>query len=251
MNHYFLIIFMISLIGMGCTPKPPSLSRQTTINDGENVIYGSENVKTGFGGGKVSGLSLAIHKDEDRAFSIEMLVKNLAGIFITDPGVDWEPPSSCSSDAGTYDSCDGVTDSDYCNGVYMELNQLYCQLGGESREISSFLGSRLSTGDLVLLWQFALNVCFREKDAKGQTATRLGVNDKGSKGENAKKLISNFLALSELEMEFSVERDFLMNEIFISSEGSEAGVFVNDEEVIQQFGAACVYLTTHPKQTIY
>jgi hypothetical protein len=132
------------------------------------------------------------------------------------------------------------------------LNQLYCQLGGESREISSFLGSRLSTGDLVLLWQFALNVCFfMEKDGAGQTATRLGVNVQGSKGENAKKLISNFLALSELEMEFSVERDFLMNEIFISSEGSGAGVFVDNEQVVEQFGAACVYLTTHPKQTIY
>ena len=222
--------------------------------DGSSIAGGSQMI-----GGSI--LNLAIVPSAPSVVTPLTLVRTLAAEFNVSPY--WDPPRFCDSVPTTFAKCANLAEKPYCDFVVFRLTQLYCDLGGESRDQASYIGASITSGDLLLLWNTALNICsFQDVTATAPggylsvTAARLGVSYNQLKRDVAYRLVTKFLGYNSADARAATEVSIIMNSVFMPSANAGGNRFdgstdVGMKELLVKFSQACSYLVMHERQLIY
>ena len=229
-------------------------SASDETKDGSSIAGDSQAI-----GGSI--LNLAIVPAAPSVVMPLTLVRTLAAEF--NVSSFWEPPRFCDAIPTSFAKCVDPAEKPYCDFVVSRLTKLYCALGGESRDQASYTGASITSGDLLLLWNTALNICsFQDTTATAPggylsvTAARLGVSYNQLKRDIAYRLVTKFLGYNSSDARAATEVSFIMNTLFMPSGNTGGNRFDGStdagmKELLIKFSQACSYLVMHERQLIY
>lgn len=187
-----------------------------------------------------------------------MLVRSLAQYY----GLQdlWTPPRD-NVLRTNYPECTNAATKFFCAFTLSKLDELYINLGGESRDVTSTAETQMTAGDFVLIYKLAAQVCTLKSDGSSgvpsgsnETAARLGISVGQTREKIADALLKKFLGAQLRSQEGEVEKRFLLDELMVSG-GQAVSTYPDTEAgralLHRHFSAACVYLMIHPWQAIY
>ena len=274
---YVKIAAIVSLlINLGCSLDKPktengrSIAAESTGDGSEQTSQTGE--KTTKEESTVSSnqettsttLNLAVIDPAPKILTPALLTRSTAQIF--NLGQEWKAIRDCSDLSHNMETqCKNGTGNQkkFCVKALPILNQLYCSMGGEAKQQAAYLGHKESHGDIINLWQAALDICsLRTPDVEPSGETPSILNFVASDIANhspllyatseeaveqiSKRMVARYLNMSNSEAEASGEIEFLMSDIFGDADIS------NDADVFtKHYAAACAYLITYPSRLAY
>ncbi len=222
-----------------------SLQRSETVAAGDNQNRTFQLASIGVGERFLSPLQLTMSTAQHFNLSSRWKAPRDCQATISHQSVCDEQRSTCQ--------CTNKAEQDFCIPAMESLDDLYCKLGGESRQSASYLGPQFTAGDLIILWQAALDICSLSKLEESLTARHVGVGFNQQKIRIAEDLVVKFLGTTPSSDFGRVESDFIYSQILapLDSPGEPTFLESNPRELLEKFSATCTYLVTHSRQVRY